>query len=545
MRFVIARDVWFCRWLVTLLLVLGFAMAGCKRGDTAAVRGVEEQVLYRGNGTEPESLDPHLVRGGPEWIITGALFEGLVTPDPETGEPTVGAAAAWEVSADGLTYIFRLNPAAKWSNGDPVTAEDFVWSARRLTEPRLGSAHVEDTLSFVRGVKDYQAGRLEDFSAVGIRATDDGSLEFVLEYPAPFFLSALYQFYPVHRASIETAGDWLDRSSPWTRPGHLVGNGPFRLQAWRSNQRLVVEKNPHYWDADRVRLQGVHFLPYENPATEEAAFRNGQLHLTNTLPLQKISVYERESPGQVKMVDDLGVYFYTLNVSRPPLDDVRVRRALALAVDRETLARRLLQGGREPAASFTPTQLPGYSPPAQLGFDPAAAQRLLAEAGFPGGRGFPRLELLIDSRDHHRLTAEAVQQMWRQHLGIDIALRNEETRVLIASKRTLQFDLVRGSWNATSYRDPVYFLGPWVTEGLYNEAKWSQPRYDALLAQVQQTADPVQRLATLHAAETLLLEELPIIPLYHTAQVFLMSPHVRGWQHRPFNDRLMKYLWLE
>jgi oligopeptide transport system substrate-binding protein len=502
-------------------------------------------MLYRGNGTEPESLDPHLVRGGSEWMIAGALFEGLVTPDPTTGEPTAGAAEGWTVSTDGLIYTFRINPAARWSNGDRVTAQDFAWSARRLIEPRLGSAHVEDSLSFVRGVKAYQAGQLSDFDAVGIRAIDACTLEFVLERPAPFFLSALYQFYPVHRASVEAAGDWLDRSSPWTRPGQLVGNGPFKLQAWRSNQQLVVVKNPHYWDADRVRLQGVHFLPYENPATEEAAYRNGQLHITNTVPLQKISVYERAHVGQLKQVDDLGVYFYTLNVNRPPLDDVRVRRALALAIDRETLAHRLLQGGREPAASFTPPRLGGYAPPAQLGFDPAQARRLLAAAGFPDGRGFPRLELLIDSRDHHRLTAEAVQQMWRQNLGVEIALRNEETRVLIASKRTLQFDLIRGSWNAASYRDPVYFLGPWVTGGLYNEAKWSEPRYDGLLEQAWQTADPAARWAALHAAETLLLEELPIIPLYHTAQVFLMSPHVRGWQPRPFNDRLMKYLWLE
>jgi oligopeptide transport system substrate-binding protein len=289
-------------------------------------------------------------------------------------------------------------------------------------------------------------------------------------------------------------------------------------------------------------LNGVTFLPFENPATEEAAFRNGQLHITSSLPLQKIAVYAREEPEVLKIVPDLGNYFYSLNVTKAPFDDGRVRRALSLATDRAVIATQVVRGGKVPATAFTPPGLAGYEANARLRFAPEEARALLAEAGYAGGAGFPAVELVIDSRDHHRVVAEALQQMWARELGVTVRLRNEETRSLIASKRAMNFDLVRGSWNASTYQDPWFFLGPWVTGGLYNEAGWSSARYDALIAEARATVEPEARLAVLRAAEDVLLDELPVLPLYWGTQVFLVGADVEGYVEAPFADRAVKAL---
>lgn len=528
---------------IPALAILGMA-GGCGRTETRVEQGNREGVLVRGNGTEPESLDPHLVRGGPEWTVIAALFEPLVTPDPQTSLPVPAAAARWNVDPNGLVYTFHLRDDAVWSDGVPVTAHDFLWSVQRLASPGIGSAHAEDTLFFLRGARGYQAGKLP-FSDVGARVDNDRTLVLTLEKPTPFFLSALYQFYPVPRHVVEQHGTMTDRKGAWTKPGVLVGNGPFILQRWAPQQVIEVVKNRRYWDAAQVRLNGIHFLPFENPSTEESAFRSGQLHLTNSLPLQKIAVYQRDRPDVLKIVSDLGNAFYSVNVNKPPLTDVRVRQALAWAIDREALVKRVILGGKQPGLAFTPSGLDGYTPAPGVGFDPARAKALLAEAGFPEGRGFPTIELLVDTRDHHRVVAEAIQQMWEKNLGVRLAIRNEETRVLLASKRAMQFDLVRGSWNATTYLDPWYFLGPWTTGGLFNEAKWSNADYDALMRRIEATAEPAMRRQLFAEAEAIFLRELPAIPLYFGTQVMLMHPSVKGWSGRPFGDRLFKTLWVE
>lgn len=519
-------------------------LAGCAPRETAVQKGNRERVLYRGNATEPESLDPHLVRGQVEWTIVGGLFEGLVTPDAETLEARPGAAERWEISADGLVYTFHLRGDGRWSDGSPVTAEDFVWGARRMLAPRLGSAHPENNLFFVKGARDYQAGRTDDFATVGVAAPDTRTVVFTLERPTPFFLSALYLFFPTQRAAVERHGAYDDRNNPWTRPGNLVGNGPFTLAEWSFGRRIVLVKNPAYWDAARVALEAIHFLPIENAQVEETAFRTGQLHLTATVPVSRLESYLERADSPLRQVDDRGVYFYALNVSRPPLDDRRVRQALSLAVDREQLARSVLRGGRRPALSFTPPGVGGYTARARTAFDPERARALLAEAGYPEGRGFPAIEVLFDSREAHRVVAEAVQQMWRRHLGVQVTLRNEETQVLIASKNRKDFHLARGSWNATTYQDPFYFLGAWQTGALYNESGWSNAEFDRQI-EATWTSDAVAREAAFQRAEEIFLAEAPAIPLFFSTQVYLASPHVKGLAAAPFADRRLKQLRVE
>ncbi len=525
-------------WLAVMVL------AGCTRRETPVATGNRDGILYRGNASEPESLDPYLVRGAVEWTIVGGLFEALVSPDMATLEPRPGVAERWEVSSDGLRYTFHLRGNAKWSDGTPVTARDYEYGARRLLAPRLGAAHAENNLFFVRGARDYQAGRTKDFATVGVRAVDERTIEFTLARPTPFFLSALYLFFPVPQATVEKFAAMDERVNNWIRPGNLVGNGPFRLKSWRQNQGVVLERNPNYWDAAKVRLNEVHFLPIENAPAEENAFRTGQLHLTSAVPLNKIEVYEREQPEALKVVDDRGVYFYSLNVAKPPLNDRRVRQALALAVDREKLTRQVIKGGKVPAWNFTPPGTGGYTARGRLAFDPARARALLKEAGFEGGKNFPAVELLVDAREHHRVIAEAVQQMWRQHLGVTVTLRNEESQVLNSSKRQMDFQMVRGSWNATTYQDPYYFLGAWQTGALYNEAKWSNPEFDRMI-EATWTVDAAARETAFQRAEEIFLEDMPAIPLFFSTQTMLMSPSVKGWQPRPFADRRLKELWLE
>ncbi len=522
-------------------MALLFFFAACAPRETPVQSGNREGVLYRGNATEPEALDPQLVRGQVEWTIVGGLFEGLVAPDPQTLESRPAVAERWEVSPDGLTYSFYLREDARWSDGVPVSAGDFVFSARRMLAPRLGSAQPEDNLFFVAGARDYHAGRTTEFEQVGVKAADERTLIFTLERPTPFFLSALHLFYPVRQDVIEKHGAFDDRNNPWTRPPNLVGNGAFVLREWSYGRRVVLAKNERYRGAAEVALNEIHFLPIESAQVEETAFRTGQLHLTATLPPSKIDEYAAQAGGPLRQVDDRGIYFYTLNVARPPLDDVRVRRALVLAVDREQLTRSVLRGGRRPAGHFTPPGLGGYTSKSAIGYDPDRARALLAEAGFPGGRNFPVVELLVDSREYHRVIAEAVQQMWRRELGVAVTLRNEETQVLIASKNRKDFHLSRGSWNATTYQDPYYFLGAWQTGALYNEAGWSNAEFDRQI-EASWTADKGAREEALQKAEEIFLREVPAIPLFFSTQIYLASPHVKGLREAPFADRRLKEL---
>ncbi len=526
-----------CGRVLAMNIGLGIVVASLVIATAGA-----EQMLLKGNSTEPESLDPYLVRGAAEWTIIGALFEGLVVADPETLEPAPGVAESWEVSEDGLIYRFQLRGGARWSDGSALGAEDFLYSARRILSPRLGSYQVEDTLAFVKNASGYQAGTVTDFSKVGIRSPEPGVVEMELTQPAPFFLAALMQFYPVQRAAIEAHGRIDERGTAWAREGNLVGNGPFVLSEWTPNKHVIVRKNPQYWDAAQVELDGVTFLPIENATTEESAFRSGQLHLTSGVPPQKIALYEEKFPEWIQTLEDFGIYFYSVNVHRAPLDDVRVRRALSLTIDREALVQHVLRGGKRAAASFSPPGMPGYDPPRGLEFDVVEGRRLLAEAGYPGGKGLRPVEILVDGRAPHRLIAEVVQEMWRKNLGIAVEILSQETRVLIATKNAGRFDLARGSWNAATFQDPQFFLGAWTTGNHFNEADWSDATFDSWIAKAQAEGDAEKRAAFFVEAERVFLDELPAIPIFYTTQVILKQPAVAGWRGTPYNDRRLKEL---
>lgn len=533
------------RLAAACLLVLGFALAGCTRRETPVETGIRDQVLHRGNLSEPKDLDPHIVTGVSEHNILAALLEGLVTENPESLAPAPGVAESWIVSDDGLQYTFQLRPDAKWSNGDSVTAADFVFSYRRVLSAGLGSPYAY-MLYCLKNAKAYHQGAIADFSDVGVTARDPHTLEIMLEGPVPYFLSLLSHFtwYPVHPPTILQHGNIDQLGTKWTRPGSFVGNGPFALQAWEPGNRIVVAKNETYWDSDHVRLREIHFYPIGDHQIEERTFRAGQLHITGTVPIDRVAHYRTNRPDVLRVVPYLGCYYYLFNVGRPPLDDVRVRRALAMAIDRTQIVRSVTRGGEDEAYSFTPPGTAGYSCDARLPNDPGQARRLLTEAGYPGGEGFPRLELLYNTSDAHSRIAQAVQQMWKTNLHIDVELVNMEWKVYLAQTIERKYDIARAGWIG-DYVDPNTFLDLWVTGAGNNRTGWSNPKYDRLIEMASQTADDTTRFEAFRQAETILLQEAPIVPIYFYRSKSLVHPAVRGWYPNILDRHPYKGVYLE
>lgn len=526
------------------LLAFWFFEARLHR-EPRTVTAAKKKILLVGNGSELESLDPHIATGNPERQVTSALFEGLVAyhPTDDYGD-SPGAAVTWE-HENFTRWTFHLQPKGCWSDGTPVTARDFVYAYQRILTPELASSYAE-MLYFMKNAEAFNKGEIKDFSQVGVKALDDHTLQLDLIGPTPYFTSVLkhHSWYPVPRHVIEKNGGMIDRFSHWSRAENIVSNGPFKLKEWSFTHLLKVEQNPSYWDADKVKLREIHYFPIVNEGTEERAFRNQQLHTTQTLPLDRIPYYREHEKEVFHDVTQLAVYFYRLNISHPPLDNPKVRRALALAVDRESLIRNVLRGSQRPAVGYTPTSGKGYQGPQVMRFDPAEARRLLAEAGYPDGKGFPKFEILINTMEAHRLIAQAVQSMWREHLGIDVSIINQDWQVYLDSQRRGAYEVCRGAWIG-DYADPMTFLGMWTKGNGNNMTGWSSERYEGLLRKSSQIGDATERFAILKEAETVLLDELPIIPIYWYAQSYLVRPEVKGWRNSLLDDRPYKWFDLE
>ncbi|MBT8148504.1 MAG: peptide ABC transporter substrate-binding protein, partial [Gammaproteobacteria bacterium] len=424
------------------LLTLLVFVAGCDLGPSNIETGAEQQILHLGNGTEPKDLDPHIVTGVTEHNIISALLEGLVTEHPQTLQPQPGVAASWQTSADGRVFTFALRKNARWSNGDALTAHDFVWSWQRVLTPSLASEYAYQLFT-IKNAEAFHRGTISDFSQVGVRAIDNHTLLVELAHPTPYFLSLLAHFstFPVHKPTVLAHGAMDTRGSLWTRAGNFVGNGPFTLAQWRLNYLIRVKKNPLYWDQQRVALNEIRFYPIDNVQTEERMFRTGALHIASSIPADKIALYQQQYADRISIDPYLGTYYFRFNVTRGPLRDARVRRALSLAIDRQTLVDAITKGGQLPAYTFTPPGTQGYQPPqGLLSYNIAEAQQLLAAAGFTNGDNFPALELLYNTSDGHRRIAVAIQQMWKQALNIDIVLSNQDWKVFLDRAQSLDYD---------------------------------------------------------------------------------------------------------
>lgn len=522
---------WIVRSLFIALIVFGFMSFHRSRSQRPLrvdVATCEGHYLV-GNGAEPATLDPHLATGTPEHHIFDALFEGLVTPTVENSDADgPGVASSWDTS-DYTTWIFHIRPEAKWSDGTPLTSHDFVWSYQRMLSPALGAEYAE-MLFLLKNASEFNKGQVKDFAEVGVQAVDDRTLKLTLNGPAPYLPSMLkhYAWYPLPRHVIERFGKMTDRDTHWTRAGNHVGNGAFKLKEWRFTHSITVERNPHYWDAGTVKLNQISFIPIVSDSTEERAFRDGQIHKTETMPLAQVPVYREKHPEYFHENALLSTYFYRVNTTKAPMNNKLVRKALALAIDREGLIRNVLRAGQKPTTGFTPPGAgQGYEPPNVLSFNIEEARRLLAEAGYPGGKGFPKSEILINTNEAHRTIAEAIQEMWKKNLGIDVSVLNQDWSVYLDSQRKLDYQICRAGW-VGDYLDPFTFLSLWQTGDGNNQTGWSNKKYDELMQSSLREPDLAKRLAMLKEAESILLDELPVLPIYWYVRNFLLRPEVKG-----------------
>tara|TARA_R110000824_G_scaffold288508_3_gene476759 strand:- start:80990 stop:82618 length:1629 start_codon:yes stop_codon:yes gene_type:complete len=529
-------------------VIIAFILTACGGGSELRQvdQGTLDGVLYFGTGTEIQTLDPHIATGVPEHHIINTLFEGLVLKNPYTLEPEPGIAESWDISADGMTYTFHLRQNANWSNGDPLTAEDFRWSWERALTPAM-AAQNSYMLYPLLNAEEFTTGQINDFSEVGVKVIDDYTLEVQLRAPTPYFLQLLdhYIAFPVHRATVESFGSYTDQLSRWSREGNIVTNGPFELSEWRLNSFLRVDKRADYWDAENVKLNAIVFDPTENQTTVERKFRDGLIHRTEDVPLDKVPVYLQENPDEIVIAPYLSSYYYLINTKRAPLNDLRVRRALSLALDRDLLNETVLENIMSPAYFLTPPGTVGYNPPVTFTYDPEQARALLAEAGYPNGEGFPGFEILYNTQENHRRIAIAIQEMWREALNINVTIINQEWQVYLESVDNMNFDLARRGWSG-DYVDPNTYLDLFITGGGNNNTGFSNERYDEIvLNEAPRELDVEARNALYFEAETILMENMPIIPIYIYQTKNLKHPDLQGAPSNIMDHYNWKYVYLE
>ena len=531
---------------LVLLAQLLLLSASCGDSQTNVEKGNINGTLYWGNGTEPQSLDPQIATGVPEHHVISALMEGLVLKDRKTLLPRPGVAESWNISDDGRVYTFKIRDNARWSNGDSLTANDFVWSWWRALQPALGNLYAY-MLFPIENAQEYYEGALTDFSKVGAKALDENTLQVTLNHPTPYFLQLLdhYSLFPVHQETIERFGAADERGTRWTYAGNLVGNGAFTLDEWEINRKILVKKNKNYWDSDNVDLNEIVFLPIDNMVTEERMFRAGQLHVTSSLPADKIATYKEIDDSPMRISPYLGTYFYRINVDVPHLQDPRIRRALAMAIDRVNLVEKITKGGQIPAYAMTPPGTMGYFPESSLQYDPERARKLLSDAGYPNGKDFPITEILYNTNEGHRKIAIAIQEMWKKNLNIDIQILNQEWKVYLDSESAGEYQISRAGWIG-DYVDPNNFLDMFICEGGNNRTGWCNEEYDDLILKIAPaTKSHKERLEIFQKAETMLLDDMPVIPIYTYTSIQLIDSAVKNFDSNIMNHAYYKDIYLE
>ncbi|AKS40514.1 Oligopeptide ABC transporter periplasmic oligopeptide-binding protein [Wenzhouxiangella marina] len=503
----------------------------------------ETQVIHRGNGEEPQTLDPHLAEGVPSSTILRDLFEGLTTTAPD-GRVIPGTAEHWDISRDGRVYTFYLDPQARWSNGEPLTAEDFVWSWRRVVDPATGASYSR-MLAPVENAEAILAGELEP-DALGVSALSETTFQVTLASPTPYFLGLLTHptTFPVHRPALEAHG------SAHVRPGHLVSNGAYMLVDWQVRSRIELARNPHYRQADQVLIERVFYYPFEDENTELNRFRAGDLHWTYQVPNSQFGWLEENMAEALMVAPWFGNYFFTYNLQRPPFqDNLALRQALSLAVDREILTERVTRFGEIPTFQLVPPGLPDYEPVVPEVAEwtqaerEAEARRLYAEAGYSEDEPL-EVELRYNSSENHRRLAVAVSAMWKQVLGVRTRLINEEFRVFLQNRAQRRVtEVFRAGWIG-DYQDAFTFLELFHSEHGRNDAGYANPTYDRLLEQVSAERIPALRRNLMREAERMLLADQVILPVYIYVSKRLVDPRLQGWQENVMDQHLTRHMYL-
>ena len=514
-------------------LLLAALLAACGRRETPVAEGIRTHTLLVGNGAEPGELDPHLAPSLYDQIIVNALFEGLTLLDEKSTQPLPAVAESWNASADGLEWTFRLREGLKWSNGDELVADDVVQSWRRALNPDLANENAW-YLYALKNAEAYNGKKLADASALGVRAPDARTLILTLERPTPYLpaLLSLPAWFPINPRTLGPLGAMQQRGTRWTQPGNLVSNGAFTLAEWRPNARIVLKKNPLHREAARNRIERLVFFPIESPDVEERDFRAGQLHVTFSLPVTKLAGWRQSNPAALRIDPTLQINFLRFNTAKAPLQDPRVRRALALAIDREAIVKSVFLGSRAPAVAMTPPGTGGYTARAAIQTDVAEARRLLASAGFAQGQGMPVIDLQCRNDQVMPRLAEVLQATWQRELGVRATISPVEAKIWIQNQQSQNYGISVAAWTA-DFPDPVTFLGLFTGNSSYNWTGWKHPEYERLMDAAGATTDAARRYELMQEAEAVLLAEAPVTPLFTGTQTYLIHPAVHGWDPAP------------
>ncbi|MFD1777380.1 peptide ABC transporter substrate-binding protein [Fredinandcohnia salidurans] len=535
---------------LVLLLSIFLALSGCFSGETTtnepekpstpSEEGKENEqessgpkILRLNNNEEPGSLHPGTAQGTHDsWILEHA-FEGLTKKTPE-GEIVAGMAESWEPSEDGLTWTFKLRSDAKWSNGDPVTAHDFEYAWKYALNPETASTYAYQ-LYYLEGGEAYNSAEdgadlaaLE--AAVGVKAVDDTTLEVKLAQPTPYFLdlTSFYTYYPINKAVQEANPNWYQEAESY------VSNGAFKLTEWKHKESMKLAKNENYYEKDKINLDEVHFVIIDDENTSWQMYQSGELDLVYPLPQDVIGQLKAENNPEFEIGSDLAVYYYNLNTEKKPFNNAKIRKALSMAVDRETIVEHVAQGGQSPAYSVVPPGIPDVSGDFQentgklFEANIEEAKKLMEEGLAEEGLDkFPAVTLTYNTSEGHKMIAEAVQEMWRKNLGVEITLENVEFQVKLDREKAGDYEISRAGW-VGDYVDPMTFMDLWVTDGPYNDANWSNSEYDKFVNLAKTTMDQEERMKAMHDAEKILMDEMPIIPIYFYTKPFTVKPHVTG-----------------
>lgn len=522
------------RLAVALALLAAFIAAGCERGPDPA----GEVVLRRGNAGEPDSLDPQRSEEAFSRQVIRDLFDGLVDEGPD-GALVPRAARDWMVSDNGLVWTFRLREDGRWSNGDPVTAADFVAGLRRAVDPAIASTS-GGLLAPLAGAGPIIRGEAPPES-LGVRALGEHELEVRLDAPTPYLpglLSSTFT-YPVHRPTLAAWG------GDFARAERLVSNGPYRLAEWVLHSRIRLERNPHYHEPPPTDT--VLYYPTEDAVAELNRYRAGELDLTAQIPHARFRWVKEHLAEELHVAPYLSTQFWMFNLRKPPLDDVRVRRALTMAVDRERLTDLVTGLGEEPAYGLVPPGVANYRPQAFAWRELSASERITEARALLDAAGYgPRRPLAFEVRyntdENLRRVATAVASMWRETLGVEATLVNEELRVMLARRRQpTQWQVMRLSW-VGDYNDASNFLEILATDGAVNDTGFADPEYERLLDEAAAEIDPARRAALLEAAERIVLDQYPVLPLYFTVSKHLVKPWVHGYRVNVLNHVDSRYL---
>lgn len=524
-----------------LILSAGLAMATSSFSSFAAhvpdgTKLAKKQELVRGNGSEVATIDPAKIEGTPGSAVARDLYEGLVSED-DYGKIIPGVAKTWETK-DNKTFTFHLRHDAKWSNGDPVTAHDFVYSWQRAVDPATASPYswylemttMQNAAAIIDGKKDK--------STLGVKALDDYTLQVQLDTPVPYFVKMMAHttMMPVNKKVVEKWGN------DWTKPEHFVGNGAFKLEKWIINERMVLVRNKEYWDNAHTVLNKVTYLPIENQNAEMNRFLSGELDFTDDVPLEQYRRLKKQHPKELRTVGNLATYYYGFNTTRKPFNDARVRRALSYAINRDIIAKAILGQGQKPAYTMTPEITAGFDAPMPAYAKwtqkerVAKAKELLKEAGYDKSHPL-NFTLLYNTNENHKKIATAIQSMWKKELGVNVELENQEWKTFLDTRRDRNYDVTRAGWNG-DYNEASTFLSLMQSNNASNDQGYNSKEYDGVMAKAMKSTSEAERTKLYSQAEKILARDMPIAPIYQYVKTRLVSTQVGGYPMHNAGDNL-------